>query len=235
MVNRKVTTRKKIKVPEKKSRTRRTAAAVLMVTQSRMEDKQLNKLKRLAAVRKFVLSLIVVLVVGLAIYLTMTRLVIAWVDRRPVWWFEYYSALSEKYGGSLKQQLINEQLVEDEARNRHVSASQQEVNSRLQAIVTQEGGQSNLDVILAQQGLSVDELKKQIMLQILVNKMFGQNVRVTGDEVNQYIQDNKSQFPDVNDTVRSQVRNQLEQQKVIEAFQAWLAQAEKSNRVIRTQ
>lgn len=235
MATRRTTTRKTAKTPVKKTRTRKNETTVSEVISSQVNGSRIERLKKLAVAKKIIVPLVIVVIVGLVIYLAMTKLVIAWVDQRPIWWFQYYSDLNSKYGDNLKQQLISEQLIEDEAQNRHVSASQQEINSQLQTIISQEGGQSNLDSVLAQQGLSMDELKHQIKLQILVNKMFGQNVTVSDAEINQYIQDNKSQFPDVNDTIKGQVKDQLKQQKIINAFQAWLAQTEQSNRIIKTQ
>lgn len=233
-------TRKTTKTTDKKKPvTRKTTVKVenpvTENTESRVSASRPRRLPKFRPARRFIVPIVIIAVIGVAIYLLLTKFVIAWVDKKPIFAIQYYSQLDQKYGSALKDQMVSEQLVEDEAANRHVSASEQEVNDQIKTIYDQEGGQANVEQILASQGLTPDEFKQQVKLQILINKMFGNNVTVTDDEVNKYIDDNKSQFPDVNDTVKSQVKDQLKSDKVRTAFQDWLQKALKDkSRVIRT-
>lgn len=166
--------------------------------------------------------------------LIVPHLVIAMVDGRPITVFSYYSALDKKYGNDTKQQLISEQLIADEAQKRGVVVSDSEVNNQIKQIETQASGSGSLDQILAQQGLTRDEFVKQVKLQSMIKKMFAKGATVSSQEVDQYIAQNKSQLPDpVDNATRVSIKNQLSQQKLVSAFQTWLASASNSSRVIK--
>lgn len=174
-----------------------------------------------------------VIVVALLL-LTVPHLVVAMVDGKPITIFSYYSALDKKYGNDTKQQLISEQLIANEAQRRGVTVSDDDINSQVKQIETQASGSGNLNQILAQQGLTRDEFIKQIRLQSMIKKMFAKEATVSSKEVDQYIQQNKSQLPDpVDDATKTSIRAQLEQQKLVQAFQTWLSQTSNSNRVVK--
>ena len=98
----------------------------------------------------------------------------------------------------------------------------------------QASGSANLNDILAQQGLTRADFEKQIKLQSLIKKMFDSEASVSSQEVDQYIEQNKSQLPDpVDDKTKQSIADQLKQQKLVQAFQTWLSSAQNSNRVIK--
>jgi foldase protein PrsA len=161
-------------------------------------------------------------------------LAVAWVDGKPITIFSYYHALDQKYGKDTKDQMISEQLVTDEAAKRGVSVSQDEVNSQIKLLEDQASGSANLNDILAQQGLTRSDFEKQIKLQSLIKKMFDSEASVSSQDVDNYIQQNKSQLPDpVDDKTKQSITDQLKQQKLVQAFQTWLSGAQNSNRVIK--
>lgn len=159
---------------------------------------------------------------------------IAWVDNHPISWFEYYSTLNSKYGTDLKDQMISQQLVVDEAEKRHTTVSDQEVNNEISTIKTQSGGDANFNQLLQQQGLTMVELQKQVKLQLIIQKMFSSEASVSADEVAKYISDNKDQYPNPDASTEAQVKQQLQQQKLVDVFRTWLQQAQASNRVVKT-
>lgn len=161
-------------------------------------------------------------------------LTIAWVDNHPISWFEYYSTLNSKYGSDLKDQMISQQLVLDEANSRHTSVSDQDVNNEISTIKAQSGGDANFNQLLQQQGLTMPELQKQVKLQLLIQKMFSSEASVSADEVTKYISDNKDQYPNPDASTEAQVRQQLQQQKLVDVFRNWLTQAQASKRVVKT-
>ncbi len=178
--------------------------------------------------------LISIVVVGLILAVVIPHLFVAFVDKKPISIISYYQMLDSKYGKDLKEQMISEQLVDDEARARGVSISDAQINSEISKYETQASGSANLTTLLSQQGLTMDSFKRQIKLQLEVQKMFGDKISVTDDEVSKYIDQNKAQLPDpITNQVKQQIKDQLKQQKTVTDFQTWLQAAQQSNRVIR--
>lgn len=194
---------------------------------------QENILEQISQKRKWLItgaSVILILALG---FLLAPKLFIAFVDHKPITFVEYYSILDSRYGKDTREQLISERLIFDEAKMRGVNVSDTEINDQIKKVEDQEQGAANLDSVLKQQGLTKEDLKKQIKLQTLIKKMFGQGVNVSDDDVNKYLEQNKQDYPEVTDEVRKNIKDQLIQQKIAGAFRSWLQQVQQSSRVVR--
>lgn len=174
-----------------------------------------------------------VVVTVVLVILILPHLLIALVDSKPITVFEYYSALNRKYGRDMREQLITEQLVENEAQRRGVKVSDTEVQSKFKEVENQASGSAQFNQLLSQQGLNATEFKRQIKLQLLVQRMFDKEASVSPKEVDDYIAQNQSQLSEVTDSLKGKIVDQLKQQKIVQAFQSWLQQAQSSNRVKR--
>ena len=86
----------------------------------------------------------------------------------------------------------------------------------------------------------MEDLKKQIEFQVMIEKMFGQDVQISDEEIKNYIKANKEQFADVIDPeasisaeTKDQVSSLLKRQKTAKSFNDWLKDTLQSSRVIR--
>lgn len=183
-------------------------------------------------------GLILLLTLG---YLANRYLVVAWVDRKPVTRLEYYNQLDQRYGKSVKDELIAKKLIESETQKRGIVVSGQELDNEIKTIQAEQGGADQLNQILQLQNISQDEFKNLVKLQILRQKMFGQNMAVSDSEVSRYIEQNRTNLPNTTGDasaeaqLKDNVRQQLLQQKINASFSAWLQQNLNSGRVIRVQ
>ena len=61
----------------------------------------------------------------------------------------------------------------------------------------------------------MDDYKKQVIFQKEVEKLLGDKINVTDEEIEQYIKDNKISIPSGQEaTARSQIKNNLRNQKL---------------------
>ncbi|HLL60293.1 MAG TPA: hypothetical protein VK338_01120, partial [Candidatus Nitrosocosmicus sp.] len=73
------------------------------------------------------------------------------------------------------------------------------------------------------QGQTRDDLKKQIKIQILVEKMFGKDLAVTDKEAQEYFEKNKESYGEATyESKANEIKNGLKNQKLAEKFQSWL-------------
>lgn len=186
---------------------------------------------------------ILLLVMGFLIfvYLMSRFLVVAWVDKMPVSRIKYLSELDKKYGKEVKEQLIVEKLLENEAKKKNVIVSAPDIANETKRIEDAQGGADQLNQILEVQGISKDEFKKLVRLQILKQKVFGGDAAITDEEVNKYIETNKEQFKDIDKEAstaaktKEMLKEQLRQQKINASFNSFLGDALKGPRVVRVQ
>lgn len=156
------------------------------------------------------------------------------VNGQPISRIAVLQQLEQQNGRQTISDLITKTLITQEAQKRHVTVSQSEVNSDLQNIdkALKAQGQS-LDTALASRGMSKQQLIEQITLQKLVEKMVGKDVKVTDDDVQKYIDNNKDNLPQdlSDDDLKKQVRSQLEQQQLQEKTQTFVTNLQKNAKI----
>lgn len=192
--------------------------------------------------KKYLYALLIILAV-IGVFFTLSRFwIVAWVDNKPITKFELYSLLEKRDKGKTAEELIVERLLLSEGRKQKQTISDAEVQSEIQKIEQQQGGAEQLDQILTAQGLSHEDFNKLVELQLLKQKLFGNGVNITDDDVAKYIEENKESIPPgmLADPESSEaaklnesVKEQLKQLKVNENFNNWLDENLKGSRIVR--
>lgn len=192
--------------------------------------------------KRFIALAATIIVLGGLIYLFAKYAVIAWVDNKPVTRFQLYSNLEKRYGNDTREQLIVEQLIMSEAKTKNITANDDEIAAEIANIEKQQGGAEQLAQILQVQGISQDEFKNLVKLQLLRTKIFGDGINVTDEQVNQYITENQENLPAATagatpaekDQLKKDVTDQLKQQEISTKFNQWLQTTLQSERVKRS-
>jgi parvulin-like peptidyl-prolyl isomerase len=95
--------------------------------------------------------------------------------------------------------LVQTELVSQKAAEMGVEVTTKELDDRIAAIVTQVGGQKKYDALLKKQGITEEDLRAQLEVQMLQDKVrtkVGADVKVTAEQVKAFYDDpdNKAQF-----------------------------------------
>lgn len=173
--------------------------------------------KRSVKVDKKTLFFIIVVLVVLGIFFYFKGLFIAAVvDGKPISRLAVIKDLESASGRQALDALIVKQLIETEANKAGVSVSQEDIDTEIQTLeerISKQGG--TLEMILAQQGISQDQFREQIILQKKLEKILENNIRVTDEEVNKYFTENKVTPPAgvSEEETKNQIRSQLKNQK----------------------
>jgi len=152
-------------------------------------------------------------------------IIVATVNGQPVTRIQLINQLEKKDGKTVLQSIVTEQLILQEAKKRNVSVSEGDVKAEIANIEKSISAQGqNIDTLLAQQGMTRADLNDQVKIQLLLKKMVGSDVKITDKEVDDYIEQNKEAMPaEITPAIRDQVKQQLEQQKLNEKIQAFVA------------
>lgn len=176
---------------------------------------------------------IIIIIAGLLFYFK-GLFVAAIVNGEPITRLSLISQLEKKDGKQMLSTLVTQTLILQEAKKRKIDVSQQEIDADIKRIETSLTSQGQtLDQAMLAQGITKEDLSKDIKIQKLVEKMFVKDVKVADSEVTDYIDKNQSSIPTdlTPDDVKKQVRQQLEQQKLSENFQAWLDSSQKNAKI----
>jgi len=180
----------------------------------------------------FIGLIVVVLIVGG--FFLKGLFVAAVVNGQPISRISIIRELEKQGGKQALSSMVNQVLILQEAKKKDVQVSQGEVDASLKQIEDslKSQGQS-LDTALTMQGMTRQDLLTQLKLRGLVEKLLADKIKVTDKEISDYIEKNKDTFPTnlTSDEIKKSVVEQLKQQKMASASQAWLTELNKNAKI----
>ena len=141
---------------------------------------------------------------------------------------EFYSKLSKTSGEEVFNSIIQETLINQEAINKGISVSEEEINEKIKEFEEQLGGAEGLELALAQNNTNIEEVKQQITTQIKIEKLLSDKLVVSDDEVNKYIKENKEFNPDIS---KEEAKEAIKSSKLNEKFNTWLEELKRNAKI----
>jgi len=179
---------------------------------------QTAKVKPNKQVKMFLIAAIVLA----GLYFFKHLFIVALVNGQPISRIQIVKELEKKQGQMLLDQMISETLINQEAKKRGINIAQSEIDEELASLEESYGLQGgDLEELLKLQGMTKEDLAKQIKIQKVIEKMLADEASVSEEEIDQYIEDNKDFLGEDEDPalMRDQIKDQLTQQKMSEKFQ----------------
>ena len=169
----------------------------------------------------FVTIAIILVVVAalLALFFTNKGLFLAGsVDGKLITTPQFYSKLKKSNGPEVFDSLVREILIKQEASKKGAAASDSEINKKIKELEDRFGGKDMLQRALSQNNTSLPELKEQITIQILVEKLLKDKITVSDQEVEKYSNENKESVTGLS---KDQIKDQVRSQKLNQEFSQW--------------
>ncbi|MFD2699126.1 peptidylprolyl isomerase [Paenibacillus shunpengii] len=107
---------------------------------------------------------------------------------------ELYNELVTLGGQSTLENMITMELVDQAASEANVTVTEEDVNAELETLKTQYGGEEAFNSALAQSGMTLDALKKNMDLQVKMRKILEPQTEVTDEQISTYYEENKASF-----------------------------------------
>ncbi|HET9947013.1 MAG TPA: SurA N-terminal domain-containing protein [Patescibacteria group bacterium] len=215
------------KTPAKKTAkkpVKKTEVMKLAQPQANVAGKQMTKEQLIALLKKPQIFIpIGVLIAIVLVYLLRSWFVVASVNGQFVFRPAFEAQLEKQAGKQTLDTMITQMLVEQYAAKKGVEVSQSEVDTETKTINAQLAKQGQtLDEALAARGMSKSDFDEQIKLQKLMQKLLGNDIKVSDKDVQDYIDKNKDSLPagESDAQIQATVRQQLAQQKLSTQAQA---------------
>src|SRR3989344_519812 len=145
---------------------------------------------------KIAIAIGILILLG-TLYYAKGLLVAAVVNGVPLSRIELTKELQKQSGKQVLDAMITKSLIYQEAAKKNISISDSEVNDEIIKIeknIEQQG--QKLDDLLSFQGMTRNDLKDQIKIKKIVEKLAGNNIDVTDKEVDDYMKANKIEVTD---------------------------------------
>ncbi len=183
--------------------------------------------------RNLVLVLALILLgLGALAYSNRSLFVAATVNGKPIYRWQVIKLLEKQMGESALNSLVEKNLIENEAKTKNVTASDDEINSRAQTIkdsVTQQG--MTFAEWLDSNGLTEKEFLEQLKNLVLVEKLLQDKITVTDEEVTQFVEMYKESGLTDDEEGRSIATEQLKQQKLGTEYSLLMEELKKAQSV----
>lgn len=171
---------------------------------------------------RYLVITLIVIALGAFFFFKKNWFVAAVVNNQPITTVEYYQNLKAKDSKQVLNQIVRDKLISQEASNKGVVISSEEMDKKVSEIEEQLGGNEQLKQALETRNITEAEFRNQIRIQLIVEKLLESEIKVSDQEVEDYIAQNKDSTTlgiDVND--KEAVREQLQNEKLNEKFQPW--------------
>lgn len=142
-----------------------------------------------------ILGLVVVIIASLALIDLVVQYInndfsVAVVNGTRISQTKWHNRLEKSYGSTIATQLIEEEIVKKEAKKENVVVDKEEIDKEIDAIIESIGGQETFDAALVANNITLEELKDQIEVDLLVKKILSPSIEYTEQDVmdffNQY-------------------------------------------------
>lgn len=204
-------------------------------TTSNEQSTSPQEVKQKSMQRKVLFVVLALILVGLYVYFKTNIVNVAMVDGTPITRLEVEKEMNSKYAEQTIDTLVSEKIILSQAQKKGVSVSQKEIDERIKEIEKRLEGQMSLDEALKGQGLTKDSFKKQIEIQLTIDKMFAKEATVSNQEVDEYLTQNAETMGETADTptLRNDIKEMLKQQKISELFDKWFTEIREKVNVVK--
>ena len=107
---------------------------------------------------------------------------------------ELYDTMANVYGSAAVESLITKKVIEQEADKRDVKVKDSEINEKVDAYKESYGGEEALISALEASGLTLDDLKEDLEVNIKIEKLMQEDIEISEDEVKAYYEENKANY-----------------------------------------
>lgn len=234
--NPRTTSSKKTASTRSRSRTRTKTASVTPQTASASATPTASSAPKFST--NFLLGFAIVVLSGIALFLIAQRyrglLIAGTVNKTPITRWELNKVLTNRYGDAVLEELVNNELLTQEAAKQGITITAEDLANERQSLVDSLGGEENLASALTQYGLTEADLSDQLRLKLtqdrLSDKLF--DVNITDEQIAEYFEANQAAYEGVElDQVRQEIKQGLTQQQLQQEFYTWFDQLKSESQI----
>jgi parvulin-like peptidyl-prolyl isomerase len=206
---------KKVKTTESASSTSSDRGWKLGANLSKLGKNRKFSFKAIKNSKKLVFAATFVLLLA-GLYFVKDWFIAVTVNGRPITRLALDRQLEQAYGSQVLEDMISKEVIMQKAKEDGITIADDEVESTIGDIrKSLEAQNTTLESALAYQGQTVDDLKENIRIQKMVEKMLSDKVSVSDEDVLGYFEENKDFYEDQElDDVKDNIRQQLEQEQL---------------------
>lgn len=182
---------------------------------------------------KKTIALVVILLIFVLFWKFKNLLIVAVVDGQPIARWHLTDQLVKKFGDQMLDNIISERILAAELRKKGVFIAPTDVDNRIKDVEKRLDGKIALNDALKAQGMSMDDFKRQVEIQLSIDRLFDKEATVSTQEIDDYIAKNSATYKDATDpaALKDEVKSMLRQQKIADLFDTWYSEIRKNAKI----
>lgn len=185
MARTKKTVSSKKTTPAKKTVKKVTTTKKVVAKKVQTTDKTLLKLLlKILGIVVFIVGTLALL--DLAVQYLNNDYSIAVVNGKRITKAEWHERLGKAYGKSIAESLINDSIVEKEAKKGDIKIEKEEIQKQIETIKERIGGEDAFKAALKANNIELSDLEDQLRIDTLYNKIIGPTIKYTDDDLKNF-------------------------------------------------
>lgn len=185
--------------------------------------------------RKYLLLSLVILIVALVVFFVKSWLLVAMVNGTPLTRPALISELEKRGAQQTLDSMITKTLIMQEASKKNITASDKDVNDEINKIKDDLSKQGQkIDDVLKMQGMTQNDLRDQVRIQKVIEKILGDKIKVSDKEVDDFIKQRNSASETKTEPTQAekdQAKEQLKQQKLSTEYETWMKDLKSKSKI----
>lgn len=181
------------------------------------------------------LIIIAVLILALLFWKFKGYFIAATVNGQPISRWQLNNQLQKRFGDQVLENIINERLILAATRQKGIFVTSLEIEGRVKQIEERLKGQMDIEQALKAQGLTREDFRRQIEIQLSIDKTFDKEATISSTEIDDYIKKNSQLYKEATDqgAVKEEVKAFIRQQKVNDLFEKWFEDIRKNAKITK--
>lgn len=152
-------------------------------------------IEKLRNKKKYFLIILIILGIVMSIGVIFSnKEVVARVDGKAISQDQLYNLLVEQGGQAALDALIDQTIIESEAKKQKIDIADEDIENELKLLEEAYGGEEALKAAMETSGISLADVKKDLSLNLTIEKLLESRISVTEEEMTTYFNENKESF-----------------------------------------
>ncbi|WP_413381098.1 peptidylprolyl isomerase [Alkalihalobacillus sp. 1P02AB] len=139
-------------------------------------------------------AIVLVGAIALGVYVSNSTNVLATVNGEKIEQNQVEQLVMAQHGATALETLITDKMIELEAKEQGITVSEDEMAAEMENYYEMYNGEEAFGAMLSQNGMSIEELEKDVHYYLLTKKLMSPIIEVTEEERETYFEENNEQF-----------------------------------------
>lgn len=104
---------------------------------------------------------------------------------------DLYAEMLKTSGPETLDLMISDEIIRQETEKENISVTDEEIAAEIAVYEEEYGGAEQLEAALAENGMTIEDLKEEVQTYVKIEKLIGPNIEITDEQIEAYFEENK--------------------------------------------